>query len=84
MSRNNDPNTGVPRWTAPWAAGWTAMSDVSRIEIDRARFENDVQQRWSASSGTRSLRRMRAVGLTTGAIAAALFVSAIVRFWPNG
>lgn len=55
----------IPRWSKPWAAGWSAMSDVSRIEIDGQRFGQSSRPRSS-----RAKRQVRAIGLAAGVLAA--------------
>ncbi len=57
MSRNR-------RESAPWAAGWTAMSDISRIETDAPRFTGQAK----VSRRAHPLRRARAIGLAVGAL----------------
>ena len=56
---------GIPRWSAPWAAGWSAMSDVSRIEVASQGFKDGAQPRQAHSR-----RNGRAIGLAVGVFAA--------------
>lgn len=59
-----DNSTGIPRWSAPWAAGWSAMSDISRIETEKPGFglNREVQH-------SRAKRRVSTVGLAAGLVA---------------
>mgnify|MGYP003542582269 CR=1 FL=1 len=69
MKHENQSNGGIPRWSRPWAAGWTAMSDISRIEVDHQR---------SRRSTHAHARHLRAVGLAMVAIATVVSASAVV------
>ena len=57
---------GIPRWSAPWAAGWSAMSDISRIEIEERGFDQGRRTRRPHAK-----RRVRAIGVAAGVLAAA-------------
>ena len=63
-SRHDENMSSNPRGSAPWAAGWTAMSDISRIETDTQRFNEQAK----VSRRAHPLRGIRAIGLTVGAL----------------
>lgn len=73
MRHKSQSNAGIPSWSRPWAAGWTAMSDVARIEVDSQRNGESTL----ASAPARP-RHLRAIGLAVVAIATGLSVSAVV------
>jgi len=73
MKHENQSNGGIPRWSKPWAAGWTAMSDISRIEVD-----NQGARRSTHASSRAHARHLRAVGLAMVAIATVVSASAVV------
>ena len=73
MKHEYQPNGGIPHWSRPWAAGWTAMSDISRIEVD-----NQSARRSTHASSRARARHLRAVGLAMVAIATVVSASAVV------
>ena len=76
MPTRHDENTnGIPRWSAPWAAGWSAMSDISRIETDPQNFHGNrsASQRPNPVRRARALRALAGV-LTVGLVAATLLL----------
>ena len=73
QSRHDENTTGIPRWSAPWAAGWSAMSDISRIETDTHGFNGQAK-----THRTHPWRRMRFIGLTAGALTAAWVAAAVL------
>jgi len=72
-STHDNGTSGVPRWSAPWAAGWSAMSDLSRVETDVQSFHTRAPQPDQANP----VRRNRAFGLVAGTLAAVWIVAAI-------
>ena len=78
--RRND----IPQQSALWAAGWTAMSDLSRIECDQNWFDAGLKRPRRISSGRKSSERVRAIGLTAGALSAVMSLSVALWFLPNG
>ena len=73
MKHENQSYGGSPRWSRPWAAGWTAMSDISRIEVD-----TQSARRSTHASSRAHARHLRAVGLVMVAIATVVSASAVV------
>jgi hypothetical protein len=70
---NHDQNSNIPRWAAPWAAGWSSMSDISRIETDA----QSLHRQADVSHRSKPLRRVRVIGLAAGALTA-MWVAATV------
>ena len=70
--RNRNINN-IPRWSAPWAAGWSSMSDISRIETeaDRGSLANEPH-----NANPRG--RTRALGLAVAALAAVSIAATIL------
>ena len=62
--RHDENMSHNPRGSAPWAAGWTAMSDISRIETHAQRF-NELAK---VPRQAHPLRGNRAIGLAIGAL----------------
>ena len=73
MRHKTQSNADVPRWSRPWAAGWTAMSDISRIEVD-----NQSAHKSTHASSRAHARHLRAIGLVVVAIATVVSASAVV------
>ena len=69
-----DQNTGIPRWSAPWAAGWSSMSNISRIEkrAQNCHTQADVSHR------PKPLRRVRGIGFVAGALTAACIAATVL------
>ena len=63
-SRHDENMSSIPRRSAPWAAGWTAMSDISRIETEAPRFNGQAK----VSRRAHPLRGTRAIGLVVVAL----------------
>ena len=61
---------GIPRWSAPWAAGWAAMSDVSRIDVANQAFKDGARPRHPHARGNG-----RTIGLAIGVFAAVCVVA---------
>ena len=73
MRHANQSNGGIPPWSRPWAGGWTAMSDISRIEVD-----NQSARRSTHASSRAHARQLRAIGLAMVAIVTVVSASAVV------
>jgi hypothetical protein len=73
-SRHDESMSRIPRGSAPWAAGWTAMSDISRIETDVQGFNGQAQ----VSRRANPLRRTRAIGLAVGALTTIGFAAMVL------
>ncbi len=75
MPKRRDQHTnGIPRWSAPWAAGWSAMSDLSRIETDPQNFH----RRGNASDRAGPVRRARGIGLAVSVLTAILVATVLL------
>lgn len=72
--RHDESTNGIPRWSAPWAAGWSAMSDISRIETDS---QNSHGQS-NASPRANPVRRARGIGLVVSVLAAVLVATILL------
>ena len=70
----DDQNTRIPRWSAPWAAGWSSMSDISRIETEAQSFHRQAD----VSHRPKPMRRLRGIGLVAGALTAMSVAAAIL------
>ena len=75
MPSRHDENTGIPRWSAPWAAGWSAMSDISRIENDPQNFRGGEG---NASPRANPVRRARGIGLAVSVLTAILVATILL------
>ena len=71
--RNRNINN-IPRWSAPWAAGWSSMSDISRIETDAERGSSLANE----PHATNPRERTRALGLAAAALAALSIAATIL------
>ena len=72
-SRHDENSNGIPRWSAPWAAGWSAMSDISRIETDPQNFRGQD----NASPRANPVQRARGIGLAVSVLTAILVATVL-------
>ena len=71
--RNRNINN-IPRCSAPWAAGWSSMSDISRIETDSEHHGSLANEPHHANPRERT----RALGLAAAALAAVSIAATIL------
>jgi len=72
MRKQHEQFNGVPRWSAPWAAGWSAMSDISRIEVD-----TDRENSHASPNAGKARRGARGFGLAAGALTAMVVAATV-------
>ena len=70
--RNRNINN-IPRWSAPWAAGWSSMSDISRIETEADRGSLAYEPHHANPR-----ERTRALGVAVAALAAVSIAATIL------
>lgn len=71
-SKSDRVINGIPRWSAPWAAGWSDMdADGQRNARDRLHVLPKNSQ-----------RRIQVIGVAASSLAATVWLLAIAWLWP--
>lgn len=71
-SKDNGVANNIPRWSAPWAAGWSDLSAGTQ-RIGRDRLPKQPRN---------SQRRLQVIGFASSSLAATVWAFAIAWLWP--